>query len=164
MIGRLLPRVIDNSYRGRTAALWILGLVAFIKIAMSLNSIFNGAFVLISADGVPLQTYPPDAAQALIALFALWAWAHLLFALLACLVLVRYRRMTALVFTLLLAEHLGRKLILQFLPIIRIDNPAASYFNWALLTLMIIGLLMSLWQRRDAHVAGPSPALPSSES
>ena len=147
MLNPILPRVIDNSYRGRRAALWILGVVVFIKIAMSVNSIFNGFFVLSSADGIPLATYPPDAAQAITAIFAMFAWGQLVFALLALLTLVRYRTMTALIFALLLAEHLGRKLILQYLPIIRSDAATASYLNYALLALMVSGLLLSLWQR-----------------
>ena len=154
MFESLFPLTIDNSYRGPKAALWILGVVAAIKIAMSLNSIFNGFFVLTSADGVPLPAYPPDAAQALMAMFAMWAWGHLLFALLALMAVVRYRRMTSLMFMLLLAEHLGRKLILLYLPIVRSGNATASYVNYALLALMVAGLLLSLRQRPASRPAG----------
>ncbi|HUF17517.1 MAG TPA: hypothetical protein VMS12_05680 [Thermoanaerobaculia bacterium] len=155
MLDRLLPRVIDNSYRGPKAALWLLCILAVIKVAMGLNSIFNGSFVLSSADGVPLATYPPPAAQTIVAIFALWALGQLLFALLAVLALVRYRTMTPLLFAILLAEHLGRKLILQFLPIIRSDAVPASLINAALLALMAGGLLLSLWHR---HAALPNQA------
>jgi hypothetical protein len=144
MLERLFPRVIDNSYRGSKVALWLLGVVAAIKMAMGLNSIFNGAFVLSTADGVPLATYPVDAARTLLAVFALWAWGLFLFALLAVLALVRYRSMTPLAFTLLLSEHLGRKLILQFLPMIRSVSGPASWINVVLLVLMVLGLLLSL--------------------
>ena len=154
MFESLFPRTIDNSYRGPKAALWILGVVAAIKIAMSLNSIFNGFFVLTSADGVPLPAYPPDAAQSLIAIFAMWAWGHLLFALLALMAVVRYRSMTSLMFMLLLAEHLVRKLILFYLPIVRSGNATASYVNYALLALMVAGLLLSLRQRSATRPAG----------
>jgi hypothetical protein len=149
MLDRLLPRVIDNSYRGPKAALWLLGVVAALKMAMSLNSIFNGPFVLSSADGIPLSNYPPDATQTILAIFALWAWGHLLLALLAFLALVRYRSLTPLIYTLLLTEHLGRKAILKFLPITRGAAPTASYVTTALLALMAGGLLLSLWQRAD---------------
>jgi len=157
MLERLLPRVIDNSYRGPKTALWLLGLLAFVKLAMGLNSIFNGVFVLSSADGVPLATYPSAAAQTIVAIFALWALGQVVLALLAVLALVRYRRMTPLLFALLLAEHLGRKLILQFLPIIRSDAAPASAINAALLAAMVVGLLLSLWQRTASQKSSPEP-------
>lgn len=146
MLERLLPRVIDNRYRGPKAALWLLGLLAAIRITMSLNSILNGAFVLTAADGVPLQTYPADASGTIVAIFALRSWGQLLLALLAVLTLVRYRSMTSAVFALLLCEYAGRKLILQFLPIIRSGTPPASAINTTLFALMIVGLLLSLWR------------------
>jgi hypothetical protein len=118
------------------------------KIAMALNSIFRGSDVLSSADGVPLAKYPPDAASTIVAIFALWALVQLLFALLAVLALVRYRSMTSLLFALLLVEHLGRKLILQFLPIVRDHTAPASLVNAVLLLVMAGGLLLSLWPRR----------------
>lgn len=159
MLDRLLPRVIDNSYRGPKSALWLLGFLAFIKLAMGLNSVFNGAEVLSSADGVPLATYPPDSAQTIVAIFALWALGQILLGLVTVLALVRYRRMAPLVFALFLAEHLGRKLILQFLPIVRSDAAPASAINAALLVLMVIGLLLSLWQREISAPTQPSEVI-----
>ncbi|MFZ2490710.1 MAG: hypothetical protein WA208_04415 [Thermoanaerobaculia bacterium] len=151
ILRRFFPRVIDNSWRGPKAALWLLGLLAAIKMAMGANSIFNGWVVLASADGVPLRTYPGAAAQTIVAFFALWALGQILLALLATLALVRYRAMTPLLFALLLTEHLGRKLILQFLPIVRIGNAPASAINAALLAMMVAGLLLSVWQRGGAQ-------------
>lgn len=154
MLSRILPRTIDNRYTGSKAALWLLGAIAVVKLAMALNSIFNGRFVLSSADGVPLATYPADAAHTAVALLAIWAWGLFLFALLAVLTLVRYRSMTALMFVLLLAEHGGRRVILQFLPIIRTDNAPASWVNGALLSLMALGLVLSLWRRGGSQGKG----------
>ena len=144
MIERLLPPVVDNTYRGSKVALWLLGLLAAVKLAMGLNGIFNGRTILSTADGVPLATYPADAAQTAVALFAIWAWSLFLLALLAVLTLVRYRSMTSFMFALLLVEHTGRKLILQVNPIIRSGNAPASWINAALLSLMALGLLLSL--------------------
>lgn len=150
MIDRLFPPIIDNAYRGPKAALWLLGLIAAIKMAMGVNSIFNGSAVLTSADGVPLATYPAEATGVILAFFALWALGQVLFALMALLVLVRYRAMSALLFALLLAEHLGRKLILQLLPIVRDRSAPASSINLVLLAILAAGFLLSLWSPRGA--------------
>ncbi|MHB0970856.1 MAG: hypothetical protein ACYC7A_14865 [Thermoanaerobaculia bacterium] len=153
MLDRLFPRVIDNAYRGPKAALWILGFLAASKITMALNSVANGVYVLTSADGVPLATYPPAAAQTIVALFALWGWSLFLFALFAVIVLVRYRSATALAFAVLLAEHVGRKVIMQFLPIVRSYTAAAWWVNAVLLALMVIGLGLSLWPVRGGETS-----------
>jgi hypothetical protein len=149
---RLLPQCVDNTYRGYKLALWLFGAVVLMKLAMSLNSIFNGYMVASSADGIPLDTFPSAAAQTVVALFAIWGLAHLMICLLCILVLVRYRSMVPLMLALLLLEHLSRKLILQFVPIVRTGTPPGFYVNLGLLTLMIVGLALSLRSQSNLGV------------
>jgi hypothetical protein len=52
-------------------------------------------------------------------------------------------------FSLLLLEHLGRKLILFFMPIARTGTPPGLLINLALVALMIVGLVLSL--RSNEH-------------
>jgi len=151
MLDQLLPRTIDNDYRGQKAALWLLGLLLLMKSAMGLNSIFNGYSVATSADGIPLDTYPPAAARTIVTLFGIWGLGHFMICLLGILVLARYRRMVPFMFALFLVEHVSRKLILQFHPIVRVGNPPASFINPALLALMIVGLALSLWSRGNVR-------------
>ena len=73
MLDRLLPARIDNQFRGHRAALWLLGIYVALKLIMSLNSIFNTRSIATGADGLRLDTLPPDGAQALLMLFALIA-------------------------------------------------------------------------------------------
>jgi hypothetical protein len=150
MLENFLPRVADNMYRGHKLALWILGVVVLMKMAMSLNSIFNGRLVAQKADGLPLDSYPAAAAGTILALLALWAFAHLILSLLGILALVRYRSLVPFVFVLLLIEHLGRKAIIQTIPIARSVSAPASAINLALVALMIVGLALSLWKRPEA--------------
>ena len=149
LIEQLLPQRVDNTYRGYKLALWLFALVVLMKVAMSLNSIFNGHMVASSADGIPLDTFPTAATQTVVALFAIWGLAHLMICLLCILVLVRYRSMVPLMLALLLLEHLSRKLILQFLPIVRTGTPPGFLINFMLLALMIAGLALSLLRSRS---------------
>ncbi len=130
MLNQLLPQRIDNTYRGYKLTLWLFGLVVLIKIGMSLNSIFNGYFVARSADGIPLDTFPSAAARTVVSLFAIWGLSHFVICLLCILVLVRYRSMIPFMFTLLLLEHLSRKLILQVMPIVRTGTPRGFYISY----------------------------------
>ena len=148
MFDRVLPRSVDNTYRGQKIALWLLGLLTLMKLVIGVNSIVNGSAVMSTADGVPLDTYPAAAAQTLVALWALLGLSHIVTGVMGVLVLVRYRGMVPFMFALLLLQHLGGRLILNFLPVVRTGAPPASVINLIFLTLMAVGLGLSLWPRR----------------
>jgi hypothetical protein len=154
MFNQLLPQRIDNTYRGHKLALWLFGLLVLMKTAMSVNAIFLGHKIATSADGIPLDTFPPAAAETIVSMFAIWGLAHLMICLLCILVLVRYRALISFMFLFLLVEHLGRKLILQFISIAGTGTPPGSFVNLALLAMMIVGLALSLW----------NPLIPSQEN
>jgi len=148
MLADILPRSIDNSYRGSRLALWLLGFLVLIKSVIGVNSMVNGAEVMTKADGLALNTFPAAATQNLIALFALLGLAHVIMAALGLLVLLRYRGMVPLMFALLLLQHAGGRVVGYFLPIVRTGAPPAFIVNLVLLTSIIAGLALSLWRRR----------------
>ena len=154
MITKLLPERVDNTFHGHTLALWLFALLLLLKVAMSLNSIVNGYSVASTADGIPLDAFPPDAARTVVAMFAIWGLAHFTICVVCMLVLARYRSAVPFMLALLLLEHLSRKLILQVLPIARIGTPPGFYVNLGLVALMIVGLALSLWRRAET----PAPA------
>jgi hypothetical protein len=147
MLDQLLPWRIDTTYRGHKLALWLFALLVLLKTGIGLGSIFNGHNAASSADGIPLDTFPPAAAQTVVSLFALLGLSHFMVCLLCILVLARYRALVPFLFGLLLLDHLSRKLILYFLPIPRTGTPPGSIISLVLLGLMIVGLALSLWQR-----------------
>ena len=57
-----------------------------------------------SADGIPLHTFTPAGAQAVVSLFAIWGLAQLIICLLCILALVRYRSIIPFMFVLLLLD------------------------------------------------------------
>jgi hypothetical protein len=156
MLSKLLPRSIDNSYGGHKLALWLLAIVVLVKGAIGVNSIFNGYVVATSADGIPLDTFTPAGAKAVIAFLALWGLSHLIFSLLGVLALFRYRAMVPLIFFLLLLEHLGRKLVLLVMPIAKMGPTPVFSINVVLIGLMVVGLALSLWgQNKRGGAASP---------
>jgi hypothetical protein len=143
MLNQLLPTRVDNTYLGQKLALWLFGVIVLMKTAMSVNSIFLGHKIATTADGIPLDTFPPAAADAIVSMFAIWGFAHFMICLLCILVLFRYRAMVPFMFLFLLLEHLGRKLVLYFIPIDRSGTPPGTYVNLILLGVMIAGLVLS---------------------
>jgi len=147
MFKRLLPQHLDITYHGYRVALWLFALIVLGKVGISLASIFNGYHAASSADGIPLDTFTPAGARAVVSLFALLGLSHLIICLLCILVLFRYRAVIPLMFALLLLEYLSRKLILQVMPIATIGTPPGFFVNLVLLALMTIGLVLSLLNR-----------------
>ncbi|HEY8309219.1 MAG TPA: hypothetical protein VIG47_01620, partial [Gemmatimonadaceae bacterium] len=152
VLNALLPRQIDNAYHGQKLALWLFAAVVLMKTVMSVNSIFLGHLVASSADGIPLDTYTPAGAQAVISLFAIWGLAQLVICLLCAFVLARYRAFVPFMFAVLLLEHLSRKVVLYFLPVSTAGSSPGSGVNLVLLTLMVVGLALSLVPRTIPHM------------
>ena len=148
MFNQLLPQRIDNVYYGHGYALWLFALVVSVRIIQSVVIIFNGYSVAKSADGIPVDTYAPAAAQTIVALFALGALYRLIISLLCVLVLVRYRSAIPFMFALLLLSYLASQLILQFIPIVRTGTPPGIVVNLIMFALMIVGLMLSLWSAK----------------
>jgi hypothetical protein len=153
VLGQLLPQHFDNTYRGYRVAIWLFALVVFVQTGQGLMSIFNGYYAASSPDAIPLATYSTAAAETVVSLFALLGLLRLIICLLCVLVLLRYRAMIPLMFALLVLEYLSRRLILQFLPIMRSGTPPGSVVNLALLAVMIVGLVLSV--RSKGHGRAP---------
>jgi hypothetical protein len=149
VLNRILPQRIDNTYRGHPLAVWFFVPVVVLKTGIALATIFNGREAAQSADGIPLDSLGASGAQAVVALFAMWGLAQLVFSVLGVLALVRYRAMIPFLFVLFLLEHLARRWILLAKPIARTGTPPGSYVNLAILVMTVVGLALSLRSRAD---------------
>jgi hypothetical protein len=146
----ILPRRIDNTYRGHPLAVWLFVPVVVLKTGIALGAIFNGHAAAQSADGIPLDTFGAGGAEAVLALFAIWGLSQLVFSVLGTLALIRYRALIPFMFVLLLLEHLARRGILWVKPIARIGSPPGVYINLVILALMVVGLALSLRSRAES--------------
>jgi len=125
-------------------ALGLFALLLLMRTVISVNSIFNGRSVLITADGIPVDTYPPAAAQTIVSLFALMAMGTFTICVLGVIALIRIRTLIPLLYALLLLQHLGGRVILHYLPLVRVGAPPAGMVNLILLVMMVVGLVLSL--------------------
>lgn len=156
MFSQLLPRHIDNTYRGYAAGLWILGVLLLLRAIISVNSILNG-YNIAAGDGIPLESFTPAAVQTVVSLFALSAFSRLVTTLFGVLILFRYRAMVPLLFVVLLLEHVGRAAVLRALPIPGAAGPPGSIITVALLALTAIGLALSMRLHPRAAAPGEKP-------
>jgi hypothetical protein len=151
MLNGFLPLHAGNEYHGHKLALWIFAVVVLFRLGMSLNSFLNPRTTVRYADGIPIHTYPPAAAEATVSLFSLVGLYSFIICLMCIVVFIWYRNLVPVMFTLLLMQSIGGKLVPHFLPIARTGTPPGIYVNWILLALMVIGLALSIpWRAGNA--------------
>lgn len=150
MLRLLFPRVIDNSFRGQWLGFWLLAPLLFIKLGIAVMSMLNPARAN-SADAIDVSRYSEAAVREGLLSTALLGLLHLAIGLMGVLAMVRYRAMVPLIYMWLLAEFLGRRVVLALYPIDRVAGPSSgSIVNMILIALMVVGLALSLWPRRNA--------------
>lgn len=147
MVGDLLPKRLDNDYRGHKLALWLFGLVVAMKGTQSLAIILNGHPTVKGADGIPLDSFAPQVAQTVVAVFAQGSLWRLFFCLVGAIVLLRYRSAVPLMFALFASNYLAAQVVFQLVPLPRVGSPAGPVINFLLFVVMSVGLAFSLWRR-----------------
>lgn len=148
MRNQLLPRQADNKFQGYRLALWIFAIILLMFAAMSANSIFNGHYVAVYADGLPLDSYSSAGAQAVVSFYAIWGITQLIVVTIGVIILLRYRTLVPLMFLLLLLEQILLRVIHHYLPIAKPNGAPASWFIVVLLSLVVLGLVLSLRRNR----------------
>jgi hypothetical protein len=156
MFNLLFPARFDNDYRGWWLAVWLFVPVVLMKLAMGFNVAgFNpwvsNVTVMKTADAVPLDSFPAEAAAQLVFSFSAWGLCLFLFSLLGVLVVLRYRAMLPLMFLVLTLEQAGRKVLSEQHLIARATGGEMSFaalINWGFLAALVIGLLLSLTPRK----------------
>lgn len=154
MAGGLFPKQFDNNYRGQWLALALLALIAFVKAAMGANTVLRPWFVIATADGVPLQSFDVGAQETIVFIYQAWGLCIFLISALGFVALFRYRSMTPLVFLLLGAENIARRVIFMIDPFsysAPLTTPSiGAIINYALIMGLVLGFVLSLWNRKDA--------------
>jgi hypothetical protein len=149
-VSRILPRPIDNRYRGHPLGLWLYVPVALQKVAMSLTHLLKSDGGAQSLSSIPLDTYPPSAAQNIVGLFARMGLEQLALALLMVLVLVRYRALIPLMYLLVVAHFLASYVVGALKPLARTGAASVGTPLLVFALLGIVGLGFSLVGKRYA--------------
>lgn len=159
MLGRLFPRKLDNTYEGSWIAVWLLAPVLIAKTLMGfnfsgLNPIIDVGEILRTVDGVPLDTFSPEAAATVVDSAAAWGMALFTLCLFAWLALFRYSAALPLAILLLLIEQLGRTADGSFRAITELISGSTALsmgaiINLAMSTLLIVAAALSLLRVRS---------------
>lgn len=159
MIKSLFPAIADNQYRGRWSALIFFIPALFMKAAIGwnmagLNPYFEPAAILTEMDGIPLNSFVPEAREAILFFAMAWGFSMVLISLVGVLALVRYRALLPVSILLLLMEQGGRKAFDMLLAATGSHSPPAaeaSLINIALTGLLIAAFVLSVIPRRSVQ-------------
>jgi hypothetical protein len=154
VLSRILPERIDNRFRGHPAALWLLVPITLQKLAVSLTHLFKADGGAQSISTMPLDTYPPSAAQNIVGLMARMGTEQLLLALLLVLVLLRYRAMIPLMYALIVVHYLASRGVALMKPLVMAGVPGARTPALVIAILSVVGLALSLIGRGYADNSG----------
>src|SRR5258706_660757 len=109
MLSRILPKQIDNTYRGYRLAIWLLVPIVLVNMIMGANTMINTRDVIQGADRIPLDAYGVTPARIIVNCFKSWGLGHFLMASFGLLALVRYRAMVPLMYLVFTLENGARK-------------------------------------------------------
>ncbi len=160
MLERILPRVIDNVFRGHPLALWLFAPVVALKLLMGLNVAglnpwVRSRYILQTVDAVPVDTFPAAADSAVSFLFQCWGLGLFVLAVLCVVALVRYRAMVPLMIFALAIEQGGRMAIARlYASPHREGLSAAVLINWGLALALLASLLLCLAPPRAVSKTG----------
>lgn len=156
MLNRIIPARVDNRYRGHPIGLWLFVPIALIKLSQSFTHLLKHDGGAQSISTIPLDTYPPGAAQNVIGLFARLGLEQLLLASIFLLVLIRYRSLIPLMYFLMVAHFIGGRIVGQFKPLALAGTSGVSTPFLIIAILSVVGLILSLIGRGYAgEVARP---------
>ena len=129
MLERILPRSLDAGYQGHPVAKWALVVLTLVTLWRSLVHIFLSDGGAQSIATIPLDTFTPTGAAAVVTIFAMWGLSQLLLGLFYVVVLWRYPALIPFVYVLFVAEYVGRFFIGVASPPIALERPPGAVAN-----------------------------------
>ena len=113
-MNKILPHIVDNTFRGRKVALWFFYLITLVTVIRSCIHIFKDDGGAQSIATIPLDTFTDAGASSVIFIFAYWGLSQLMFGLIQVMVAFKYKSLIPLMYLMLVIEYGGRFIISLF--------------------------------------------------
>ncbi len=139
MFESILPRSMEQGYRGHPVARWVLLGLTLITLVRSLIHMFKYDGGAQSIATIPLDTFTPGGSDAVVLIFAFWGLSQLLLGLVYAVVLWRYPALIPFIYIFFVAEYVGRGLLGLTNPIETVETAPGARAN---LLFPILGAVM----------------------
>ena len=140
----VLPKEINNNYKGRKIALYLFYLFTVITIIRSLIHMFapDGGAQTIAT--IPLDSFSNEGASAVILIFSLWGLSQLIMGMFYVIVCLRYKSLIPLMYLFIVFEYVMRLILGVLKPIETTGTAPGAIINFIFPPLVIILFLLSL--------------------
>ena len=155
MLGKILPKEVDNIYVGHKLALHFFFFITLVTIARSSIHIFASDGGAQSIATIPLDTFTQGGAEGVVFLFAQWGIAQLMVGLIYLIVAWRYRRLIPLMYVFIFFEWSSR-IVLAFFKSIETIGIAPAVIA-QLMMVLLIPVMFYLSVREKNGVDNDSP-------
>lgn len=145
----LFPTTIDNQYRGNKLGYWLFCLLTIILMARSLVHVFKHDGGAQSIATIPLDSWPIEAANTVIALFALWGLLQVVIAGIQIIAIVKYKALIPFLYLIMVLTQLGRMTIGEFKTVETAGTAPAAALSWYFLAIYTTGLVLSLIEKSN---------------
>lgn len=140
----LFPEVIDNQYRGHKLGFWLFCLLTIPLTVRSFIHVFRHDGGAQSIATIPLDTWPTDDANTVVAMFALWGLVQIMMAFLNIIAIARYKALIPLMYLIMVITQVGRIGIGQFKTVVTDGTAPAAALSFYLLAAYFVGFVLSL--------------------
>jgi len=148
MINRILPRIVDNNYRGHKIALWFYYLITAVTIVRSLIHMLKDHGGAQSIATIPLDRYTDAGAATVILIFSYWGLSQLMFGIIQFIVSLKYKSLIPLMYLLLILEWTGRLLIGIWKPIETSGQAPGGIGNMVLPFVCLVMFFLSVYKTK----------------
>ncbi|MFC2046086.1 hypothetical protein ACFLTC_01010, partial [Chloroflexota bacterium] len=108
MLEKMLPKQLDNEYKGSPISKWVFAFITIVTIVRSLIHMFAPDGGAQSIATIPLDSFTSNGAAAVILIFSLWGLSQLLLGCVYVVVLWRYQALIPFMYLLLIIEYAMR--------------------------------------------------------
>ena len=140
----LLPKIVDNQYRGVKLAQYAFLLITAVTIVRSLIHVFAPDGGAQSIATIPLSAYSAEAAATVVLMFSLWGLSQLLMGLVYLGVYLKYKSLIPMMYVLLIVEYAMRIVVGQMKPIVTTGTAPGSVGSWIMVPVCVVLLVLSL--------------------
>lgn len=148
MLEKVLPKTVDNQYRGLPIAKWVFVAMTIITIGRSLAHIFLPDGGAQSIATIALDAYSSEASAVVIGMFAQWGLTQLMFGLLYVITLWRYQSLIPLMWLFIFVEWVGRLSLGLYKPFETAGTAPGAIGNLIFPLLALIMLALALKERK----------------
>jgi len=141
---KILPKEINNDYKGRKIALYIFYLITIMTVVRSLIHMFASDGGAQSIATIPLDTFTNEGASTVILVFSLWGLSQLIMGIFYVIVCWRYKSLIPLMYILIFLEYLMRLILSSLKPIETTGTAPGAVINYVFIPLMIVLVILSL--------------------